>query len=131
MCFQRNVTLLLERMDLVVVELNAAVELDTTEYAEVAGVELVGGTDLVNGRGRLMERDRDRRRESWLGRHAAQAGVTAEFVREPRARVALASSAGEVRPTSGGASGQAESIPRKRGRVVQSGRTTPARYVDA
>ena len=41
--------------------------------AEVAGVELVGGTDLGRGRGRRMERSCDGSRES--GRvHAARAG---------------------------------------------------------
>jgi hypothetical protein len=87
-------------MDLVVVELNAVAELDTTEYVEVAGAELIGGMDLISGRGRQMER------ESWPGRHAAQAGDTVEFVREPRARAALASSAGGVRPASGGRAGE-------------------------
>jgi hypothetical protein len=32
--------------------------------AEVAGVELVGDTDLRRGRGKRMEHDRDERRES-------------------------------------------------------------------
>jgi hypothetical protein len=34
------------------VELDAGTELDATEYAKVAGVELVGGIDFGSGRGR-------------------------------------------------------------------------------
>jgi hypothetical protein len=41
--------------------------------AEVAGVELIGGTDIGTGRDRRMERDRDGRPESEWG-HAAWAG---------------------------------------------------------
>jgi hypothetical protein len=55
MRFQRNVTLLLGRMELVVVELNAGLELDAMEYAEVAGAELDSGTDLGSGHSRRME----------------------------------------------------------------------------
>jgi hypothetical protein len=55
MRFQRNVTLLLGRMELVVVELNAGLELDAMEYAEVVGAELDSGTDLGSGRSRRME----------------------------------------------------------------------------
>jgi hypothetical protein len=57
MCFQHNVTLLLGRMELVVVEL------DATVYVEVAGAELVSGTDLGSGRGKRMECGRDDRGE--------------------------------------------------------------------
>ena len=42
--FQCNVTLLLRRMELIVVELNTGMELDATECAEVVGEELSGGT---------------------------------------------------------------------------------------
>jgi hypothetical protein len=49
--------------------------------AEVAGVELVGGTDLGRGRGRRMERGRDERCESVWG-HTARAS-------RPRARSVL------------------------------------------
>jgi hypothetical protein len=48
-------------MELVLVELDAIAELDSTEYSEAAGAELVGGTNLNSGRGRRMERDRDGR----------------------------------------------------------------------
>jgi hypothetical protein len=41
--------------------------------AEVAGVELIGSTDLSRGRGRRMERDHDGRHESKRG-HATRAG---------------------------------------------------------
>jgi hypothetical protein len=51
-------------MELVLVEHNAGVELDATEYAEVIGAELVGSTELGSGRGRQMERGHDGRRES-------------------------------------------------------------------
>ena len=44
-------------------ELDTGMELDATEYAEVAGAELGGGTDLGSGRGRWMERSCDGRRE--------------------------------------------------------------------
>ena len=53
MCFQRNVTLLLGRTELVLVELDAGAELDATECAKVVGdVELGGGTDLSTGHSR-------------------------------------------------------------------------------
>ena len=39
----------------------------TRSGAEVAGVELVDGTDLSKGSGRRMEHDRDGRRESRRG----------------------------------------------------------------
>ena len=48
-CFQRNVTLLLGRMELVLVELDAGAELNATEYADVVSAELIGGTDLDSG----------------------------------------------------------------------------------
>jgi hypothetical protein len=50
-------------MELVVVERDTGVELDATECAEVAGPELVDGTDLSSGRGRWMERIHDGRHE--------------------------------------------------------------------
>jgi hypothetical protein len=50
--FKHNIYLLLQRKwRLVDAELDAGMELDTTECAEVAGVELVGNTDLDTGYG--------------------------------------------------------------------------------
>jgi hypothetical protein len=45
--------------------------------AEVAGVELVGGTNLGRGRGRWMEHDHDRRCKSGRGHAAQESGVDA------------------------------------------------------
>jgi hypothetical protein len=59
-------------MELVLVEHNAGVEIDATEYAEVTGAELVGSTKLGSGRGRQMEHGHDGRRES--GQWANDAG---------------------------------------------------------
>jgi hypothetical protein len=81
MLFQRNVTLLLGRIELVDVKLDAIAELDATEYAEVTGTELVCSTDLGSGRGRRMESGCDGRRKSGQGKapasriHPARAGV--------------------------------------------------------
>jgi hypothetical protein len=47
--------------------LGTGTELDATECAEVAGVELGGGTDLGRDRGRWMERSCDGRREYGRG----------------------------------------------------------------
>jgi hypothetical protein len=47
--------------------LGTGMELDATKCAEVASVELVGGTDLGSGRGRWMERSCDGRREYGRG----------------------------------------------------------------
>jgi hypothetical protein len=63
MFIQRNVTLLLGQMELVLVELEAGAELDVTECAEVAGAKIVGCTDLSSSSGRRMERGRGGRRE--------------------------------------------------------------------
>ena len=63
-------------MELVVVELDTNAELDATEYAEVVGTEVIGGTNLGNGRGTTgvwSQRGRDGRRESRFGRQAAPA----------------------------------------------------------
>ena len=63
-------------MELVVVELDTNVELDATEYAEVVGTEVIGGTDLGNGCGTAgvwSQRGRDGRRESGFGRQASSA----------------------------------------------------------
>ena len=49
MHFQRNVTLLLGRMELVVVELDTGAELIAMECAELAGAELIDGTYLGSG----------------------------------------------------------------------------------
>jgi hypothetical protein len=46
MRFQRNVTLLLGRIELNLVQLDVGTELDATECAEVVGAELVGGTGV-------------------------------------------------------------------------------------
>jgi hypothetical protein len=56
-------------MELAIVELDTGAKLDATECAEVAGVELVGGTNLDGGRGTWMERGRN-------GRHKYGAGGT-------------------------------------------------------
>jgi hypothetical protein len=69
-------------------ELNAGVELDATECAEVIGAELVSGMDVGSGRGRQMEHGRDRRRESRRRASGASAGG--------------GGSAGIVYPASGG-----------------------------
>ena len=61
-------------MEVVFVELDNGVELDAIEYREVAGAELISGTDLGSGRGKRMECGRDGRRESRWGRHATQVG---------------------------------------------------------
>jgi hypothetical protein len=82
-CFQRNVILLLGRMELVLVEL------DVMECSEVVGAELVGGTDLGSGRDRWIECNRDERRGA-RRRAVARAGP------------APPSGAGRVRSTSGG-----------------------------
>jgi hypothetical protein len=55
--------LLLGRIELVVVELDIGVELDATECTEVAGTKLVDNTDLCNGHGGWMERNRNGRRK--------------------------------------------------------------------
>jgi hypothetical protein len=62
MRYQRNVTLLLGRIELV--KLDAGAKLDATECAEIIGAELVGGTNHGSGRGRQLERGRYGRRES-------------------------------------------------------------------
>ena len=49
---------------LVDAELDASAELDATECAEVADAELVGSTNLGNGRGKRIERGRKGRHES-------------------------------------------------------------------
>jgi hypothetical protein len=59
--FQRNITLLLGRMELIVVELDAGAELNAIEHAEVLG----------GSRVRQMERGRDGRRESQGEAHGA------------------------------------------------------------
>jgi hypothetical protein len=48
-------------MELVIVEFDASVELDATEYAKVVGTEVIGGIDLGNGRSRRTMCGRDGR----------------------------------------------------------------------
>jgi hypothetical protein len=57
-----------------------AVELDATDYVEVTGAELVGGTNLDSGRSRRMEHGHDRKRESRRERHEARVGAPVESV---------------------------------------------------
>ena len=57
---------------LVDTELDTGVELDATEWRGVAGVELVGGTDLDKCHGRRMERRHNRWRNFGRG-HATGA----------------------------------------------------------
>jgi hypothetical protein len=56
-------------MELVGVDLDASADLNATEYAEVAGAELVSCTDLDSGYGKRMERNCDSRRKSGRGQH--------------------------------------------------------------
>jgi hypothetical protein len=71
-------------MELVLVELDASVELDATECTELIGVELGGGMDLGSGRGRRMERGRDRRHE--FGRRAQRRRQSLSHERGRRGR---------------------------------------------
>jgi hypothetical protein len=87
-------------MELVLVELDAGVDFDATECSEVAGAELVGGTDPGNGRGRRMERGRDGRREPERRAGAAQAS---------RVCPAMSGGTGDLRrrsPSFGGSAGE-------------------------
>jgi hypothetical protein len=68
-------------MELVLVELDAGTELDATECVEVVDAELVSGTNIGSGRGRRIERGRDRS-ASPNGWQAARA----EFVPRAEAR---------------------------------------------
>jgi hypothetical protein len=91
-------------MELILVELDAGTEyVDATECAEVTGAELIGDTDLSNGRGRRMERGRDGRHES--GRWAGGAGR---------------GGAGRVCPTSEDGAGE-RSPSHEQGRATQGG----------
>jgi hypothetical protein len=62
-------------MELVVVELDTDIELDAPECAEVAGAEIIGGTDIGSGHDRWMECSRDGRREYRWGRVARAKSV--------------------------------------------------------
>jgi hypothetical protein len=79
--------LLLGRIELVIVALDAGAELDATKCMEVASVEHIGNTNLGSGRDMWMECGRDGKRESGQGR-VTWAGV------------APTSSVGGVRPAS-------------------------------
>jgi hypothetical protein len=68
-CFRRNVTLLLGRTELILVELDVGAKLDATKCSKVADAELGDGTGLGSGYDRWMEHGHDGRRESrrWVG----------------------------------------------------------------
>jgi hypothetical protein len=65
-------------MVLVVVKLDTSEELDAMECVEVAGAELVNGTDLSSSRGRWMECSRDRRHEYKQGARGSGGGGVGE-----------------------------------------------------
>ena len=99
MRFQHNVTLLLRRMELIVVELDVGAELDATERAEVASVELIGSTNLNSGRDRHMECGRDGRRESGRGARGAGEGGVGEWCRRSPSERGRHGKAESVSPT--------------------------------
>ena len=79
---KRNVTLLLGRMELIVVDLNTDVELDATECTVVTGAALITDTNLSSGHGRWMERSRNRRREYGRGYAGEQPGLNPSYDHE-------------------------------------------------